>query len=424
APDPDLAPAPAITSAPAKAKTESPIVVSPAAHTHTVAKGESLLKIAQRYGLTLGEVRQINHLRSDKVTIGSRLIVAADQRSDSTPRTVVAEAEKKPLSTARESAHETAWQMHSVQKGETLQKIAQRHDMTLSEIRRLNKLHTDQVNVGSKIKVSVAERHPTTSRAVVAETEKKPHNTQRESSHEGATQTHIVRKGESLRNIAQRYGMTLAELKEINRLRADKVAIGSKLAIAVPEVSNKEANRREALADNEHKSSANRHDSASGASSSQTHVVRKGDTLAKVADRYGMSITELKQRNKLRGGQLVPGTRLAVDDSETSDRSLVGKSRNDQLALLETRQDKRAETRQQSVKARQRQNNEDDEHNKARSKKQPKLAQYTIRRGDTLNSIAKQFRVEKDDLLRWNRLPATAIKPGQTLTIQLVQNSL
>lgn len=421
-PDLDLAPPPAVTSAPAKAKTASSIVVSPAARTHTVAKGESLLRIAQRYGLTLSEVRQINHLRSDKVTNGTRLIVVADNRSDSTPQTVVAEVGKKPVSAARDSASETAMQTHTVQKGETLQKIAQRYDMTLAEIRQVNNLRADQVNIGSKLKVTAEERHPTSSRTVVAEAEKKSPSAQRDSFSDSATQAHIVRKGESLRNIAQRYRMTLAQIKEINHLRADKVIIGSKLLIATSETGNKGTSKREVLAENEHKSPS-RHETTSNATSSQTHLVRKGDTLAKVADRYGMTVAELKQLNKLRGGQLVPGSKLAINDSERSDRVSAGKSRNDQLAILETRQDKRNEVREKSAKSRQR-SDDDSEHGKVKSRKNPKLAQYTIRRGDTLNSIAKQFRVEKDDLLRWNRLPAAAIKPGQTLTIQLVQNSL
>ena len=423
-PDPDLAPTATISPAPAKVKTESSAAAGAVPRTHTVAKGESLLKIAQRYGLTLGEVRQINHLRSDKVTIGSRLIVIADDRRDSTPRTVVAEVEKKPLAVTRESANETAWQMHTVQKGETLQKIAQRHDMTLAEIRQINKLRADQVNVGSKLKVAADERQPTASRTVVAEAEKKPQSAQRDSAGNSSMQTHIVRKGESLRNIAQRYGMSLAQLKEINHLRTDKASIGGKLVVAASEAVSNAAARRAELVDNEHKSLAGRHETTSNASSSQMHLVREGDTLAKVADRYGMTVAELKQRNKLHGGPLVTGTRLAVNDSETSEKASAGKSRSDQLALLETRQDKRTEAHEKPAKARNRQRSDDDEVSKVKSRKQPKLAQYTIRRGDTLNSIAKQFRVEKDDLLRWNRLPATAIKPGQTLTIQLVQNSL
>ncbi len=43
---------------------------------------------------------------------------------------------------------------------------------------------------------------------------------------------------------------------------------------------------------------------------------------------------------------------------------------------------------------------------------------YVVRKGDTIYSIARQFNVDKDELLRWNKLSSNAIKPGKTLTIQ------
>jgi len=55
-------------------------------------------------------------------------------------------------------------------------------------------------------------------------------------------------------------------------------------------------------------------------------------------------------------------------------------------------------------------------------KKSSKVVRYTVRRGDTLTSIAKQFKVDIDDLLRWNRVSPSALKPGKTLSIQLAQN--
>jgi membrane-bound lytic murein transglycosylase D len=55
----------------------------------------------------------------------------------------------------------------------------------------------------------------------------------------------------------------------------------------------------------------------------------------------------------------------------------------------------------------------------------PKIRRYTLRRGDTLASIARQFNVSTDDLLRWNSVSPRSLMPGQTLTIQvqLAQNS-
>ena len=37
--------------------------------------------------------------------------------------------------------------------------------------------------------------------------------------------------------------------------------------------------------------------------------------------------------------------------------------------------------------------------------------------------LAKQFKVAKDDLMRWNKISASALKPGKSLTIQLAQSS-
>ena len=58
----------------------------------------------------------------------------------------------------------------------------------------------------------------------------------------------------------------------------------------------------------------------------------------------------------------------------------------------------------------------------AGAKKAAKTTRYTIRRGDTLTSIAKLFNVSNDDILRWNRISPKALTPGKTLTIQLAQN--
>ena len=61
---------------------------------------------------------------------------------------------------------------------------------------------------------------------------------------------------------------------------------------------------------------------------------------------------------------------------------------------------------------------------KANETKKPaaKVAHYKVRKGDTLYSIAKQFKVDTDDILRWNRVSPATLTPGTTLTIQLAQN--
>ncbi|MER2626062.1 MAG: LysM peptidoglycan-binding domain-containing protein, partial [Accumulibacter sp.] len=154
----------------------------------------------------------------------------------------------------------------------------------------------------------------------------------------------------------------------------------------------------------------------------------KGETLAQVASRYGMTVAELKQANKLRADQVNAGTKLAVAAPETASKLPPARSRVD-VAEVESRQGKGSDSRQTLAKAETRPasrkaDESANEHARQGTRKPAKLAQYTIRRGDTLVSIARQFKVEKDDLLRWNRIQSNDIKPGQTLTIQLVQNTL
>ena len=58
----------------------------------------------------------------------------------------------------------------------------------------------------------------------------------------------------------------------------------------------------------------------------------------------------------------------------------------------------------------------------ASRQKPPRIATYTIRRGDTLASIARQFKIDSDDIRRLNRIQPSRLQPGQTLTIRLGDN--
>jgi LysM repeat protein len=173
-------------------------------------------------------------------------------------------------------------------------------------------------------------------------------------------------------------------------------------------------------------------------SASSSHLVRKGETLSEVASRYDMTVAELKQLNKLRANQVNAGTRLLVAAAEPA-KAPSGKARNEQAdsrqeasggkvaSVAATKASERTANKagdgRQQLAAKEEKTGKQAEKGAETARKPLKLAQYTIRRGDTLGSIAKQFRVEKDDLLRWNRIQTNDLKPGQRLTIQLVQNT-
>ncbi|MBL8391728.1 MAG: LysM peptidoglycan-binding domain-containing protein, partial [Candidatus Accumulibacter sp.] len=227
------------------------------------------------------------------------------------------------------------------------------------------------------------------------------------------------------------------ELKQINKLRADQVNVGSKLLVAAAEPAAKPAAQRGTVSETESRPAAAT--AAAVRTTSSSHLVRKGETLSEVASRYDMSVAELKQLNKLRANQVNAGTRLLVAAAEPA-RAPSGKARNEPAesrqeasggkaasapaaAKASERTANKAGDGRQQLAAKEEKTGRQADKGAETARKSLKLAQYTIRRGDTLGSIAKQFRVEKDDLLRWNRIQTNDLKPGQRLTIQLVQNT-
>jgi LysM repeat protein len=93
----------------------------------------------------------------------------------------------------------------------------------------------------------------------------------------GSYQRYVVRKGDTLSGIAQRNGVRLAQLRAVNTLRGNLINVGQKLRVPAGAAS-----------------------SASGevvAAYVTTHRVNRGDTLWRIANRYGTSVKQLRQVN-------------------------------------------------------------------------------------------------------------------------------
>jgi membrane-bound lytic murein transglycosylase D len=200
-------------------------------------------------------------------------------------------------------------------------------------------------------------------------------------------QSYTLRQGDKLEKVAPRFGMTVANLKAVNGITG-RIKIAPGLTLLVAGNDGGDSTNMAALPEQPRLPSAD----PAPATGTRTHLVRKGETLAAIGKRYGITPAELKRLNRLSADRVAPGTKLTLSAPGKTTVASAGKVA--------------AQPAKQASKA----------------KKPPKLARYTIRRGDTLASIAKHFKVDKDDILRWNRVSAVALQPGKTLTIQLAQN--
>lgn len=178
---------------------------------------------------------------------------------------------------------------------------------------------------------------------------------------------HRVRKGDTLGAIAAKYGVTVASLRSVNKLRGSIIHPGQELLISAPPRGGEVrlAQTHEPVA----------RPPVAKSSPSGRYVVRRGDTLWNIARQHGLTADHLAAANGLsRDGTLAVGQVLSIP-------------RSTRLASNDARAVNQAVT-------------------------------YVVRSGDTLSRIAAQFRVRLNDLMGWNNLtPRSIIKPGQRLVM-------
>lgn len=160
-------------------------------NTYVVQKGDNLYKIANRFNTTISELKKINNLTSDTLSIGQILYLSP----------IV----EQPTIT------------YKVQKGDTLYSIATKYNTTVDKIKMLNNLTNNTLYIGQDLIVPSTEEIP--------------------SDDENYT-TYEVVKGDSLWAIAKRYGLTVDELVALNNLSSLDLQIGDKLKVPNIETKN------------------------------------------------------------------------------------------------------------------------------------------------------------------------------------------
>ncbi|WP_285396589.1 peptidoglycan endopeptidase [Lysinibacillus sp. fls2-241-R2A-57] len=127
---------------------------------------------------------------------------------------------------------------YTVQKGDTLSKIAQNHQVTVQDIKSWNKLKDDMIYVAQKLEISkqstnetVKPSNPSTTKPTTPTTPPK-----------STTDSHTVVKGDTLSKIAKQYNVTQKDIKDWNGLTTDTIYVGQVLKLSpgatIPESEN------------------------------------------------------------------------------------------------------------------------------------------------------------------------------------------
>jgi membrane-bound lytic murein transglycosylase D len=281
---PKLIAAALIAKSPTRYGFEPPAEIAPFPLDSVLLRGGTGLDLVARLADTTVEaLRELNpHLLRLVTPPGGTYAVRVPAGMSETVLTryeAVPEAERVAIAT------------HRVKSGETVASVAKKYGLTSAVLRSTNRLSSKaRIKTGATLLIPV-------SRTLPADALRAPEPVVTAST---TSRTHIVRKGETLGGIANRYGVSVSSLKSANRLSAKgTIRAGQKLTI-----------RRTSTAA---RSTASNGKASSATSAARTHVVRSGDTVGGIAERYGVSQAALIRTNGLGSrGKIKVGQKLRL----------------------------------------------------------------------------------------------------------------
>jgi LysM repeat protein len=210
-----------------------------------VKPGETLSEIAERYGTSVQRLMQLNNLRSPQdLWAGSRIQVPGGASSSGSGN-------------------------YTVKPGETLSEIAERYGTSVQRLMQLNNLRSPQdLWAGSRIQVPGGGASSSGSGSASRTTT--------------VNANYTVKPGETLSELAERYGTSVQRLMQLNNLNsAQSLLAGSRIQVPVT------------------RTTAASKPAAVNKAASQ-HKVQSGETLSVIADRYGVSMQNLVALNNLK----------------------------------------------------------------------------------------------------------------------------
>lgn len=198
---------------------------------YTVKSGDSLWSISRKFGVTVNELKKVNNLSSNLLSIGQNLIIPGKKNNTSSNEYVV-------------------------KKGDTLYGIANKYNVSVDNLKSYNNLSADSLSIGQIIKI--------------------PDN--KVNSNE-----YVVKSGDSLYSISRKYGVSVDELMSVNNLKSTVLSVGQVLKIP-----------------------------NSGKVTNVIYTVKKGDSLWSIAKNNKTTVDAIVKLNNLSNANLSIGQKLLL----------------------------------------------------------------------------------------------------------------
>lgn len=199
-------------------------------------------------------------------------------------------------------------QTYKIRRGDTLSTVARRYRTSVAYLRDLNDLPKRKpLRVGMRIQVP--DRTPVKNRPQTVQSVAK-NSTKVETVQVGDSRYHIVQSGDSLFSIAKQYSTTINELQKLNNIKKRTVLkIGMKIKIPGSSSAVAKNAKQNVVKNNSSKKSVK------NIAKKKIHVVRRGENLSRIAEKYKVAVADLKQSNNIRNpSSLHVGAKILIPD--------------------------------------------------------------------------------------------------------------
>lgn len=238
--------------------------------THVVRRGDTLSRIANRYGTSIGALTATNNIRRRSLIHPGQVLTvpvppgSGGQRIRSVQR--------------RGVIAEHGQDVYVVRRGDTLGDISTSFRMSLSELRALNGMASRATRIYPGQKLIVTKRAAATL-----------NTSRRASAPPSGGATYAVQPGDTLGQIADDHGIGLSTLRRLNGFsgRRSRIYPGQKLYVRETTVARAD-------------------------SGPMSYRIRRGDTLSKIAHRFGVTIQDIRQWNHMSSDHIVAGQRITI----------------------------------------------------------------------------------------------------------------
>ncbi|MDT3696812.1 MAG: LysM peptidoglycan-binding domain-containing protein [Ignavibacterium sp.] len=242
---------------------------------HKIKRGETLGLIAAKYGVSVNQLRDWNNISGNKIVAGKNLRVYSEGNFNYTSNN------EKTNTVTKNNIFK-----YKVKRGDNLGKIAEEFGVSINQIKKWNGLSDNKVIAGSTLKI-----YSGTSSSTYGD------NTTKNTSN---VNYYKVRTGDSIGQIADKYGVKISDIQNWNNISGNKILAGSTLKIYSDANINDIPTETKTTVKN-------------SKTNNQVYTVKKGESLFSIAQRYNTSVAKIKSLNNLKSNNIQAGQKLLVN---------------------------------------------------------------------------------------------------------------